>query len=376
MKILKKIALVLLCLLCFTRTVYGGTSAEDAKKAALEAYEGEKNLAGVTESLLSLGEAYPAGTSICDWTALAASLLGAEGDGAVYLEALNTYISENFPLSKSDRNPMATEWHRMALVVKALGGDPTACGVDGRVDLIAGGTYDYAGDSPGEQGLNGWIFALITLDSGNYEIPEGKSLTREAILKEILDAQEADGGFGLVRGSSDIDITAMALQALAPYADKEAREAVDQALAYLSAQMTEQCLFLYGDEPTSESSSQVIIALCALGIDPAEVEDFAKGGTNLLTALSENYQRSDGSYAHLTGDAEGDYMATEQALLAYTALWRMRGEEVRLYDLTGIETADTVKSKTISLPVMEGIGLALGAVAVIVLIIKKREKKA
>lgn len=376
MKIIKKITAVLLCLLCLTQNVYGGTPAEEAKEAALSAYEGEKNLAGVSESLLSLGENFPAGTSICDWTALAVSLLGAEKDEEVYLENLNAYISDNFPLLKNGRKPMATEWHRAALTVRALGGDPTACGRDGKINLIAGGTYDYDGASLGEQGLNGWIFSLITLDSGNYEIPEGKSLTRQEIIEELLEAQEADGGFGLVKGSSDIDITAMTLQALAPYREGEAKEAVDKALDYLSSQMTDQCLFIYESEPSSESSSQVIIALCALGIEPAEDERFAKGSGNILTAFTDIYQREDGSYAHLKGDAGGDYMATEQALLAYTALWRMRNDGTGLYDLTQLEAVEKTAETVPILPIAVAAAVAFAGIILVILIKKKREKTA
>lgn len=48
-------------------------------------------------------------------------------------------------------------------------------------------------------------------------MPEDAAYTREEILAAILEAQEPDGGFGLTAGASDVDITAMALQALAPY---------------------------------------------------------------------------------------------------------------------------------------------------------------
>ncbi len=377
MKIIKKIAAVILCMICLTQNVYGAGSADEAKKMAISAYEGEKNLANTSESLLSLGDDFPAGTSICDWTALAVSLLGAEKDTSAYIAAMNSYISENFSLTQSGQKPKATEWHRTALTVRALGGDPTACGTDGTTNLIAGGTYDYAGDSLGEQGLNGWIFALITLDSGNYEIPEGKSLTREEIIKTIIEAQEEDGGFGLTEGSSDTDITAMAIQALAPYAENEAKDAVDKALNYLSSKMTDQCLFVYTDEPTSESSSQIIIALCALGIDPAEDQRFAKGDTNILTALVENYQCEDGSYGHLTGDTRGDCMATEQALLAMTALWRMRNGGIRLYDLTNVEAGQTQQSSSIPIvPIAVAVVIIAAGVICIIVVKKKRENKA
>ena len=346
------------------------------------AVSGQKLLAGVSGELLAQGEDFPAGTSVCDWTAIAFALLGAE-DGAAYLAAENEYISANFPLPASGRAPVATDWQRAALTVRALGGDPTACGTDGSVDLIAGGVYDYAGDSLGMQGLNGWIFALIALDCGGYEVPKGSRYTREDILNEILSAQEPDGGFGLVSGASDTDITAMAVQALAPYADGEAASAVDAALAWLAAQMTEECLFAYWGQPSAESSAQVVIALCSLGIDPAEDERFAKNGTNALEALCNTYRRADGSYAHTPEDERGDFMATEQVMLAFTALWKLRSGAGRLYDMTAVpqtavETApEKAPAGTPWLTVI--LCLAAAAVAVVVIVVmcrKKKEKRA
>ena len=376
---MKKLIALLLCVVCLAQSAFAASPAESARDLAVS---GQKFLAGVSGELLAQGEDFPAGTSVCDWTAIAFALLGAE-DGAAYLAAENEYISANFPLPASGRAPVATDWQRAALTVRALGGDPTACGTDGSVDLIAGGVYDYAGDSLGMQGLNGWIFALIALDCGGYEVPKGSRYTREDILNEILSAQEPDGGFGLVSGASDTDITAMAVQALAPYADGEAASAVDAALAWLAAQMTEECLFAYWGQPSAESSAQVVIALCSLGIDPAEDERFAKNGTNVLEALCDTYRRADGSYAHTLEDERGDFMATEQVMLAFTALWKLRSGAGRLYDMTAVpqtavETApEKAPAGTPWLTVI--LCLAAAAVAVVVIVVmcrKKKEKRA
>ena len=76
------------------------------------------------------------------------------------------------------------------------------------------------------QGINGTIYALIALDSNNYEIPKltetdlQKGLvqtTREKLIAHILQNQLEDGGWTLSGTESDADMTAMAIQALAPY---------------------------------------------------------------------------------------------------------------------------------------------------------------
>ena len=373
MKLLKKAAALLLCALCLAQCALAASPAESAKNLALSAAGGQKNLAGVSGDLLSLGEDFPAGTSVCDWTAMAFSLLGID-DTASYLAAENEYISQNFPVPESGREPLATEWQRAALTVRALGGDPTACGTDGKIDLIAGGTYDYSGDTLGKQGLNGWIFALIALDCGAYEVPDGSRYTREDILSAILSAQETDGGFGLVTGSSDTDITAMALQSLAPYADGEAAEAVDRAVDYLASVLTDEALFRYGDSPTAESSAQVIIALCALGIDPEEDARFAKNGVNILDALVDTYRRPDGSYAHTPDDADGDFMATEQVMLAFTALWKLRSGAGRLYDFTAVPIAAEPETGTPVYLIIAAVLVCAAGLTAFAVTRKKREK--
>lgn len=379
MNILKKLIALLLSVVFLAQSAFAASPAESAKELALSAASGQKSLAGVSGELLAQGGDFPAGTSVCDWTAIAFALLGAE-DGAAYLAAENEYISANFPLPASGRAPLATDWQRAALTVRALGGDPTACGTDGSVDLIAGGVYDYAGDSLGMQGLNGWIFALIALDCGGYAVPEGSRYTREDILAEILSAQEPDGGFGLVAGASDTDITAMAVQALVPYAEAEAASAVDAALVWLAGQMTDDGLFAYWGQPSAESSAQVVIALCSLGIDPAEDARFAKNGTNVLDALLDTYRRADGSYSHTPEEETGDFMATEQVMLALTALWKLRSGAGRLYDMTGVvQTApESAPAKTPWVAVIAGAAAAAVAIAAVTVVVcrKKKEKKA
>ena len=147
--------------------------------------------------------------------------------------------------------------------------------------------------------------------------------------------------------------------------------------------MTEECLFAYWGQPSAESSAQVVIALCSLGIDPAEDERFAKNGTNALEALCNTYRRADGSYAHTPEDERGDFMATEQVMLAFTALWKLRSGAGRLYDMTAVpqtavETApEKAPAGTPWLTVI--LCLAAAAVAVVVIVVmcrKKKEKRA
>ena len=330
-KYLKKMIAAVLAVLMLAVPV---RAVEDISRTAA----GLSGLGGRAGRLLARGEDFPAGTSICDWTAMALALSGSEEDFDAYQKALCAYVEEAYEKSGELDRVKSTTYHRIALTVLALGGDPTAFGEkpDGTpINLIADGIYAFAGDSLGLQGLNGWIYALLTLDASGVEVPAGAKFTRDEMIDAIICAQEPDGGFGLSSGASDVDITAMAIQALAPYASDRG-DAVEAALSFLAKAMDENCRYsAYGNE-SAESSAQVILALCALGIDPAEDERFCRGGENLLTGL-EAYRQPDGTYAHTPADGEGNYLATAQTLLALKAVQNLRNGQTWIFDFNDYE---------------------------------------
>lgn len=190
-----------------------------------------------------------------------------------------------------------TEYSRVVLAVTAMGGDAAD---------VAG--YDLTAplenfDQTVFQGVNGAIYALLALDSGDY----GSDEIREKYIAHILE-RESSGGWSLMGGEPEPDLTAMALQALAKYRDREdVASAVEQGLGVLSEINFD----------TSESVSQTIVALCELGI---AVDDprFVRDGKNLLDQLLA-YRTEDGLFRHML-DTDGDLLATEQAFYALAAL--------------------------------------------------------
>ena len=131
----------------------------------------------------------------------------------------------------------------------------------------------------------------------------------------------------------------MAVQALAPYRDRLETE-IDAALEYLSGQLTDTCGYIaYGDE-NAESTAQVILALCALGIDPDTDTRFVKDGHTLLTQLAR-FRQADGTYSH-TLEGAGDGMATEQSVLALVAVQRVRAGQPWVLHFDGTYTAPDV----------------------------------
>lgn len=166
-----------------------------------------------------------AGTTPGDWYPIALGRLGIQDNNEGYLAVIKDRVEERYRESGRLSAAKATEWHRIALAVLAMGGDPTNFGTDENgapINLIADGTYDRGKTTPlGRQGINGWIWGLITLDSMRYAVPDGAYNTRDDIIVEIISKQLSDGGFALSSDDADPDITAMAITALAPYYNSE-----------------------------------------------------------------------------------------------------------------------------------------------------------
>lgn len=303
-----------------------------------------------SDYLLSGDELTYAGSSATDWLPIGLSRCGVEDDYDAYLAALQTYVEQKYREPDKLDRVKATEWHRISLAVLACGGDPTHFGKDADgndINLIADGVYDRGKTVDiGAQGLNGWLWGLITLDSMKYNIPAGSSYTRTEMIKKILSFQLPDDGFNLrfAQGSTaDPDITAMAIQALAPYyrnATFNVKDPVDKALDCLSKLQLDTGDFRSWGTRNSESVSQIIVSLCSIGVDPQNDSRFIKNGINLLDALFY-YQQEDGGFAHSYESdpgnpsaipGESNSIATDQALLALVAVWRQAQGMSILYD--------------------------------------------
>lgn len=206
----------------------------------------------------------------------------------------------------------------------------------------------------GQEGIMTDIYGLMLLS--------GYPPTRDAILQQaiasLLDRQLADGGFAVSGTDADVDVTAMALRALAPwYRQTEGtgkqgtveipeeylaavRKSVERGLDFLSGVQLEDGSFESYGSRTSESTSQVILALVALGLDPLSADDFIKNGNSLYDDLMR-YQCSDGGFAHTPGAASND-MATSQAFCALMAIRKnLGGANPGVYEVSVGSTQDT-----------------------------------
>lgn len=243
-----------------------------------------------------------------------------------------------------------TEYSRVITVWSALGLD--ARNVGGYDLTKALGDYD----ATVSQGLNGPIWALIALDTRDYPMPKNPKAktqaSRQMYVDRILSMQGKDGGWSLFGGSaqaSDIDLTAMALQALAKYTDqKKVAEAVERGIVYLSEKQNRDGSFSSYGSSNTESCAQVAVALCELGIS-CEDARFTKNGKTVADALLAFCQR-DGSFVHTAGGSGSDRMATEQALYALAALARAEDGEQSLYRMSDAKTIVVPETSHTGLP--------------------------
>ena len=247
---------------------------------------------------------------------------------AGYYDNVVEYVKAKADANERLHRAKVTDNARVILALTAIGKDVTNVGGHNLLKGLDNMAYVQ------KQGINGPIFTLIALDSHNY--PTMGDVTREKLIQVILDAQLPGGGWNLSGENADTDMTAMAIQALAPYykTNETVKAAVDKALEALSALQRNDGGFGSWGTVNSESCAQVIVALTALGIDPATDSRFVKNGHTVLDALAGFYVTG-GGFKHVA-DKGRDGMATEQGYYALAAYYRFVNAQTRLYDMTDV----------------------------------------
>lgn len=265
-----------------------------------------------------------------DWTAFGLARIDKESNSEwleTYYEKLEKYVVDCGGVLD---NRKYTEYSRTIIVLTATGKDPTNVGGYNLLVPLA----DF--EQTIFQGMNGPAYALLALDSGNYEIPENTAgttqATRELYIDYILSKESPNGGWGLAGGEGEIDITAMVLQALAKYQEREdVSEAIDRALVFLSENQNDMGGYTACEMDGSESVSQVIVALTELGVS-IDDERFVKNGRTLEDRLLDFMVEGEG-FKHLL-EEEPNIIATEQAFYALIALDRAEKGMPSLYSIS------------------------------------------
>ena len=256
-----------------------------------------------------------------------------------YYDRVVAYVEDKINDEGQLHTVKSTENARVALAVTAIGKDPRKVGGHNLLTALNDVTY------VNKQGVNGPIWALLALDSKNYDAPG-----REDLIASILSQQFEDGGWAVTpEGSApvttaDVDMTAMAIQALAPYYNtrKDVKDAVDKALICLSGKQLEDGRFQSWGTTNSESAAQVVVALSALGIDADKDTRFVKSGNSALDGLLY-FAVESGGFAH--DDNVVNQMATEQAYYALAAYDRFSRKANRLYDMRDVVPMEDVDAQ-------------------------------
>ena len=255
-----------------------------------------------------------------------ASVTNSYYDG--YYDRVVAYVKENINSNEQLDSNKSTENSRIILALTAIGEDPTSVGGHNLLTALNDLTFVK------KQGSNGPIWALLAVDSGNYEYTK-----RSQLIEAILADRTEDGGWTYGEGGADADMTAMAIQALAPYNDDEhpaVKSAISTALNLLSGMQNDDGGFSSMGYRNCESSAQVVVALSALRLDANTDSRFVKNGYSVLDNLL-SYEQEDGSFWHLLDGSQGvNQMSAEQGTYALVAYDRHVKGKHSLYDMTDV----------------------------------------
>lgn len=300
------------------------------------------------------------GTSAGEWTVLSL----ARGE---YFEKNSTYFNDYYDRIVSTVNETAssvnmngalhknksTENSRLIVALSSIGKDATTVGNWNLVEAYSLNGFDWVK----KQGLNGTVWALIALDSNNYEISD--STLRQQCVDDILAKQHNDGGWALAANldyASDPDMTGMALQALYPYRNQaKVAEACEKAFDCLSEMQHENGTFASGGSECSESCAWVIVACTTWGINPDTDSRFVKNGNSVVDGLLLHYLEDKAQFEHIAG-AGANGMATDQSCYALVAYKRFMNGKTNLFDMSDVtfdEDAEIIPGKmtaTLGLP--------------------------
>ena len=275
------------------------------------------------------------GTSAGEWTVLSlargeyfekdnAYFTGYYNRIVEYVNQKATSVNLNGALHKSK----STDNSRLILALSSIGKDSTAVGDWNLITPF--NDFNWIK----KQGINGPVFALIALDTNDYETED--TTIRQQCIDFILNAQLSDGGWALSGSVADPDVTAMVLQSLAPYKSQSAvATAAEKAFTCLSNIQNNDGGFASWGTVNSESCAQVIVACTAWGINPDTDSRFVKNNKSVVDAILSHYSESDAQFEHVIGSGT-DNMATDQACYALVAYNRFMNNQTSLYDMSDV----------------------------------------
>ena len=241
-----------------------------------------------------------------DWYVVGLSQYGSY-DFSSYERALKKYLSEREEYSASSRQ-------KLALALMAAGSTDSYI-------------YITLNDSIGKLGVMSWVYGLHLLNNG-YKAQE---YTTAEVISKLLSLQKDDGGWLVTGKASEVDPTAMAVQALAPHysSDSAVKTSVDKAISFLSSAQNDNGDFSSYGVPNPESAAQVLVTLSSLGIDAKTDRRFIKNSNTVFDGIN-TYRLQNGGYSHKQGGEYSDG-ATVQVFYSMVSYIRMQSGKSGLY---------------------------------------------
>ena len=280
------------------------------------------------------------GTNAGEWTVLSLARGG-------YYAKDNTYFTDYYDrivdtvqetvasvnMNGALHKNKSTENSRLIVALSAIGKDATNVGGVNLVEAYSLNGFSWIK----KQGMNGTIWALIALDSNEYETSD--ETIRQQCIDSILSLQHDDGGWALQANltyASDPDVTGMALTALYPYRNQPAvAAACEEAFECLSAMQHDNGTFASGGSECAESCAWVIVSTTTWGINPDTDSRFIKNGNSVVDALRTHYLEDEAEFQHIIG-AGANNMATDQSCYALVAYNRFVNKQNALFDYSDV----------------------------------------
>ena len=238
-----------------------------------------------------------------------------DADIQTYVATVMTAIQSG----KLSRETVPTTIERVILTLTALGLDATDfCGQD----LTA---WLYENQSWNNYVSSDLIWGLIALDSGKYTAADGY---REALIQHLTEYQKQDtGAFFYSHGynADDVDMTAMAMIALAPYKDSNAtaKKMYDAGWKYIESNRDDQGNYGGKSYDPCCTNAYVVIAKCAAG---------QTGMEDTVSWMLKNCLGEKGF--NLNGEYNG--MSTYQGMMAMAAYQRAKASKADLFDMSDV----------------------------------------
>lgn len=293
----RSVAALIFCwmtVFCLPQQVYAADvtqTAEEILLARVQADNGDSVQQWIEETLCAA-----AGSGSADWYIMALSHSTENYDLTTYGKALREVLHQN--------SSNAVTRQRNALAYLAV--SPQSVNA----------FRSLADETLGQQGIMSLVYGLHLQNNG---VPA--SVSAEDTVSRLLSMQLADGGWAVSGSQSDVDVTAMTLQALAVHKEEPAvAAAIEKALEHLSAVQLEDGGYQSYGTANPESAAQVWMALSLLGIDGLTDARFIKYCTLYDAVMA--FSCGEGLFSH-TAEGPANAMATVQVYLALTAYDRL-----------------------------------------------------